>query len=142
MLKQKFEASIAALTRLSLPVEAFQNFSTNIVKFCQNLHELPLRGPTGPRRSRLVMIYGRKWVPEMFQSRFAPGFDIFTHLEAILRKFKKIDFFKFFICGFTKNRPVEISTGPEISKRHQKSVQNTKIYFKIKMPTLIRPRST
>ena len=42
------------------------------------------------------MLYGQKWVPEMFQSRFAPGFDIFTHLEAILRKFKKIDFFQIF----------------------------------------------
>ena len=37
--------------------------------------------------------------------RFAPGIDIRTHLERILRHFEILDFFEFFICGFTKNRP-------------------------------------
>ena len=36
--------------------------------------------------------------------RFAPGIDIRTHLERILRYFEILDFLEFFICGFTKNR--------------------------------------
>ena len=35
--------------------------------------------------------------------RFAPGIDIRTHLERILRHFEILDFFELFICGFTKN---------------------------------------
>ena len=52
----------------------------------------------------------------MFQNSFAPEIDIRTHLDRILRYFEKIDFFDFFVCGFTKYGPVEISTGLEISK--------------------------
>ena len=36
--------------------------------------------------------------------RFAPGIDIITYLERILRYFEILDFLEFFICGFTKNR--------------------------------------
>ena len=52
-----------------------------------------------------MMIYGRKWTPQVFQSSFAPGFDILIHLDHILSNFEKIDFLKFFICGFAQNRP-------------------------------------
>ena len=62
------------------------------------------------------MLYGWKWVPWMFYNSFAPEIDIRTHLDRIVRYFEKIDFFDFFMCGFTKYGPVEISTGVEISK--------------------------
>ena len=36
--------------------------------------------------------------------RFAPGIDIRTLQERILRHFEILDFLDFFICGLTKNR--------------------------------------
>ena len=48
--------------------------------------------------------------------RLAPGIDIRTHLDRILRYFEILDFFEFLFVGPPKIGPVEISTGPEISK--------------------------
>ena len=47
---------------------------------------------------------------------FAPGIDIRTHLDRILRYFEILDFLNFLFVGPPKIGPVEISTGPEISK--------------------------
>ena len=54
-----------------------------------------------------MMIFVRKWVPEIFQTSFAPGFDIFIHLEAILRNSKKIDFLNFSFVGSPKMQNLE-----------------------------------
>ena len=47
---------------------------------------------------------------------FAPKIDIITHLDRILRYFEILDFLNFLFVGPPKIGPVEISTGPEISK--------------------------
>ena len=48
--------------------------------------------------------------------RFAPGIDIRTHLERILRHFEILDFSNFLFVGSSKIEPAEISMGLEISK--------------------------
>ena len=48
--------------------------------------------------------------------RFAPGIDIRTHLDRILRYFEILDFLNFLFVGSPKIGPVEISMGFEISK--------------------------
>ena len=48
--------------------------------------------------------------------RFAPGIDIRTHLDRILRYFEILDFLNFLFVGPPKIGPVEIFTGLEISK--------------------------
>ena len=43
-----------------------------------------------------MMLYGRKWIPWVFQSRFAPGIDIRTCLDRILTHFENLHFFGIF----------------------------------------------
>ena len=55
-----------------------------------------------------MMIYGRKWLFEVFQMCFAPKIVILMHLEGILSDFEKIDFLNIFICGTSQNRACRI----------------------------------
>ena len=48
--------------------------------------------------------------------RFAPGIDVRTYLERILRHFEILDFLTFLFVDSPKFGLVEISTGLEISK--------------------------
>ena len=46
------------------------------------------------------MLYGRKWIPEVFQMRFAPRIDIISLLVQILSNFEKSHFLEFSFVGF------------------------------------------
>ena len=51
-------------------------------------------------KSLKMILYGRKWIPEVFQMRFAPRIDIISLLVQILSNFEKSHFLEFSFVGF------------------------------------------
>ena len=55
-----------------------------------------------------------------------------------MKKSKKIDFFRFFICGSPKNASIEYSTGLEMVVEYSEGLQNDLDPFQKKTPEIIR----
>ena len=55
-----------------------------------------------------------------------------------MKKSKKIDFFRFFICGSPKNASIEYSTGLEMVVEYSEGLQNDLDPSQKKTPAIIR----